>query len=315
MLAVLDRAVKKPGAVASRPVPDPLPSSHTDHALGPYRIDDATGDITYVVPARQGRPNLPSSGCPFCPGGIEAPEPYDVKAFTNRWPVFPNGRCEVVLYTSEHDATFTSLGVVGARKVIDLWAERTTALGRLDDVDYVLVFENRGPEVGATIAHPHGQIYGFETVPPAALATLERSGSLPPIDEEAADRLVSSFGAWRAWVPWAATWPYAMVIGADAPWGDLPSVDDAGRDDLGATLVDVLGRLDRLFDAPMPYMLWIHQTPTDGGAWPDARVRIHIAPLLRAPGTQRFVAAGELGSGIFFNPVDPATAAAELREA
>ena len=79
----------------------------------------------------------------------------------------PDDRCEVVLYTPSHDATFASLGVEGARDVVDLWADRSAALGARDDVAYVLVFENRGAEVGATIAHPHGQIYAFDLVPPA----------------------------------------------------------------------------------------------------------------------------------------------------
>ena len=83
--------------------------------------------------------------------------------------------------------------------------------------------------------------------------------------------------------------------------------------DLAAVLVDVLDRLDQRFEEPMPYMLWIHQRPTDGGAWPGARVCVTIAPLLRAPGTQRYVAAAELGGGVYFNPVDPALAAAALR--
>ena len=65
----------------------------------------------------------------------------------------------------------------------------------------------------------------------------------------------------------------------------------------------------------MPYMLWFHQRPTDGGAWPEAHVHLHIAPLYRSPGTQRFVAAAELGAGIFFNPVRPEDAATALRDA
>jgi UDPglucose--hexose-1-phosphate uridylyltransferase len=84
---------------------------------------------------------------------------------------------------------------------------------------------------------------------------------------------------------------------------------------LAGLLVDVFTRLDRLFDAPMPYMLWWHQRPTDGGDWATAHVHAHVAPLLRQPGVPRFVAAGELGSGVFFNPVDPVDAAAELRRA
>ena len=88
-------------------------------------------------------PNLPTTGCPFCPGGLEAPEPYDVRWFTNRWPAMEGERCEVVLYTPDHDATFASLGSVGARRVVDLWTQRTEELGAHDDVEFVLIFENR----------------------------------------------------------------------------------------------------------------------------------------------------------------------------
>ena len=73
-----------------------------------------------------------------------------------------------MLYTPRHDASFADLTPAEARRVVDLWAARSEELGAHDDVDYVLVFENRGPEVGATIAHPHGQIYALADVPPRA---------------------------------------------------------------------------------------------------------------------------------------------------
>ncbi len=77
------------------------------------RLDPVLGAIVHVVGDRQSRPNLPVSGCPFCVGGLEAPDSYDVKSFANRWPAMPGDRCEVVLYTSDHDATFWSLGPHG----------------------------------------------------------------------------------------------------------------------------------------------------------------------------------------------------------
>lgn len=304
-----------------RPVPDqdglddlPEPSGSGDR----LRIDPLSGDLAFISATRQSRPNLPSADCPFCPGGREAPDDYDVRWFTNRWPPLPDSRAEVVLYTSTHEATFWSLGVAGARRVVDLWAERTTALGRRDDVDYVLIFENRGPEVGATISHPHGQIYGFDAVPPNPRRELDRADDAAfatdatgPGDE----RLVAAAGGWRAWVPWAASWPYELVVAPVERVPDLPSLDPAGRDGLATTLVDALGRLDAVFDQPMPYMLWFHQRPTDGGEWPSAWLHAHIAPLHRSAGTPRFVAAGELGSGVTFNPIDPVAAAAMLRAA
>jgi UDPglucose--hexose-1-phosphate uridylyltransferase len=129
------------------------------------------------------------------------------------------------------------------------------------------------------------------------------------------DRGVAAVGGWQGVGAGAAEWPYALLLAPVDHVADLPAVADEGRDSLAGLLVDVLGRLDRLFDAPMPYMLWIHQRPTDGGTWPTSHVHVHVAPLLRSPGVPRFVAAGELGSGTYFNPVDPAAAAGALREA
>ena len=274
------------------------------------RVDAHTGARTYVVASRQERPNLPSATCPFCPGGLEAPEEYEVTWFVNRWPALPDGRCEVVLYTSRHDASLWSLGRPGVRGVVDLWAERSAALGARPDVEYVLVFENRGPGVGATIAHPHGQIYAFEAVPDVPLRELERGDVLA----DPGDRLVASAPGWRAWVPEAAVFPYALRLVPDAPVPDLPSLDDDGRDGLAMLLADVLERLDRLFDAQTPYMLWIHQRPFDGRSWPGARLHVEIVSPWRARDLTRFVAAGELGSGVYFNPVAPEAAARSLRE-
>jgi UDPglucose--hexose-1-phosphate uridylyltransferase len=275
------------------------------------RTDPLSGAATFVVGSRQARPNLPEATCPFCPGGLEAPEPYDVRWFPNRWPAMPDGRCEVILYTPRHDATFAELGVDGAHRVVELWAERSAALGARRDIAYVLVFENRGPEVGATITHPHGQIYAFDFVPELPLRELRRSG---PVSEPG-DRLVAAADGWRAWVPEAPTFPYVLLLMPDDAVPDLPSLDTRGRRAMARLLVDVLTRLDRLFEAETPYMLWIHQRPFDGRDWPGARLHVEIVSPWRAAGVPRYVAAGELGSGVYFNPVVPEDAARALREA
>jgi UDPglucose--hexose-1-phosphate uridylyltransferase len=283
----------------------------TSPAREDSRIDTLSGVRTFVVDSRQDRPNLPAAACPFCPGGLEAPEEYDVRWFENRWPAMPDGRCEVVLYTPEHDATFWSLGDERARKVVELWAQRTAALGARADVDYVLVFENRGAAVGATISHPHGQIYAFDFVPERPKQELSRGTQLG----EPGSRLVTEAPGWRAWVPEAPVFPYAVRVAPTGLVPDLPSLDAAGRDGLAAILVDVLRRFDLLFDDETPYMLWIHQRPFDGNEWPEARLHVEIVTPWRAPGVMRYVAAGELGSGVYFNPVSPDAAAQALRDA
>lgn len=272
--------------------------------------DPLTGASVVINRWRQSRPNLPTSGCPFCPGGLEAPDEYRVRAFANRWPALGPNRCEVVLYTPDHDASLWSLGVDGVRAVIDLWADRTRSLGSLDDVDYVLIFENRGPEVGATIAHPHGQIYAFDRVPPVPLRELHGGNMDTP--KTGSPLIVAENGDWVCWVPATAVYPYELRIAPRSIIGSLTD-EKLERDELAAVLVDAFQRLDLFFDEATPYMMWIHQRPTDGGEWPGSVVHFHVAPIRRAPGITRFVAAAELGAEVYFNPVEPEEAAAHLR--
>lgn len=277
------------------------------------RVDPHLGTTVHVVGSRQARPNLPSSGCPFCPGGLEAPEPYDVRWFRNRWPAMPGDRCEVVLYTSRHDASLSSLGIDGVRTVIDLWTERTVALGARSDVDFVLVFENRGAEVGATIAHPHGQIYAYDHVPERP-ARLFAAGWRP--DPDPGGRAVAANGTWRAEVPYAPTHPVELVLAPARMVPDLAALTDAERTDLAALLIDCLTRLDRLYGSPLPFMMWLMQRPTTASAsvdHPDAWLHLEIVSPWRASGVPRFIAAAEVACGEFFNPVDPDALADRLR--
>ena len=96
---------------------------------------------------------------------------------------------------------------------------------------------------------------------------------------------------------------------------DLPALGGAERDGLASMLVDVFGRLDRRFEPPQPYMFWFVQRPTGGGPWPHAWLHLEIAAPWRSAGVPRFVAAGELGSGVYVNPIPPEMAAGALRNA
>jgi UDPglucose--hexose-1-phosphate uridylyltransferase len=308
---------------------------------GELRRDPLTGDWVNIVGHRQDRPNLPTDGCPFCVGGLEAPEPYDTRWFPNRWPPYspgppldPSGddpvsvgASEVVLYSPRHDASMATLGVEQVRKVVDLWAERTAELLARPEVAYVLVFESRGAEVGATIHHPHGQIYGLPFVPPspAREADVARRAGVDTVARELADeladgrRVVHDGGDWVAFVPHASAYPYGVRAAPRRAVGRLDELDDAGRDGLAVLLVDVLGRYERLWSVEegaspiFPYLMWFHQAPAGEWSTDEYHLHLHLAPPQRAPGVARFVAAGESGSGTFSNPVVPEEAAAALR--
>jgi len=276
-----------------------------------FRIDPLTGAHVVVTPWRQHRPNRPDGACPFCPGGLEAPGPYDVRHIPNRWPGLDGGRHEVVLHSPDHDSSFLDLGQRGATRVIERWSARTAALGSREDVGYVFVFENRGRMIGTTIDHPHSQIMAFSDIPPIPRAEL--SGRDCALCQDPDEGLVVSGGSgWRASVPWAPSWPYEMLIAPRGHVADLPAAGPRLRTGLGATLVDCLARMERLFGPGAPYLLWVHQRPASGD-WPTAHLHLHLAPGLRAPGMIRHLAAAELGAGVFLDPVDPREAAAQLR--
>lgn len=280
---------------------------------GAVRIDALTGNNVVVSPNRQVRPNLPSTGCPFCPGGLEAPEPYLVKSIPNRWPAMPDSRCEVVLYSDQHDQNLGTIDEPHMMHLIELWASRTRELGQRDDVGYVLIFENRGDQVGATIPHPHGQLYAYEHVPPVAVAELSLAAEGCTLCAPASpEHLVGAEGGWQIATAALPVWPYELTISPLAHHGDLAAAREQWPG-LARSLGTAVRALDSLFASPMPYMMWIHQRPTDGGRWEQAHLHLHIAPAQRNATALRFVAAAEWGAGVYFNPVSAEQAALELR--
>ena len=276
------------------------------------RIDPVLGTTVHIVGGRQTRPNLPDNRsttvCPFCVGGLEAPEPYETRWFVNRWPAMDGDRCEVILYSPQHDASFASLGTEGIARVIDLWAERTEELGHRADVDFVLVFENRGASIGATISHPHGQIYAYDHVPARSATLLGPNGWTPSLDERL---FVARNDTMVAAVPVAPVYPIAVTIAPTTRVGRLSELSPEARVDLASMLADILGRLDRLHDEPLPYMLWVNQRPTTDG-FAEAWLHVEIVSPWRAANLPRYIAAAEVGAGEYFNPVVPEELASRL---
>lgn len=279
------------------------------------RVDPTLGTVVHVVGHRQTRPNLPTNSdtgsCPFCPGGLEAPDRYDVRWFVNRWPAMPDDRCEVVLYSPDHTASLASLEPSHVTRLVDVWAERSEALGARDDVDYVLVFENRGASVGATISHPHGQIYAYDHVPERLARRRDSSTDVSD------DRTVHLDSQWVSYVPYAPVFPTAITIAPRSPRGRLSELTPEERRSLALVLIDTCRRLDTLFGAPLPYMMWIDQRPyrNEGGddGLADSTMTIEFVSPWRARDLPRFIAAAEIAAGEYFNPVVPEELAERLR--
>jgi UDPglucose--hexose-1-phosphate uridylyltransferase len=234
----------------------------------------------------------------------------------------------VVCFTSDHEASFADLSLRRARTVVEAWADRTAVLGGMEGIEQVYCFENRGEEIGVTLHHPHGQIYGFPFVTPRtsrmvtqARAYAGRTGGnlfddLLAGEITAGRRIVTRNEHWTAFVPAAARWPYEVLLFPAERVPDLPALTGAARDAFCEIYLDVLHRLDGLFDMPLPYIAAWHQAPA--ADTPDRdRFGMHLQVLTvrRAPGKLKYLAGTESGMGVWINDILPEDAAGRLREA
>lgn len=239
------------------------------------------------------------------------------------------GRCEVVCFTSDHDASFADLSEERAALVVDVWTDRTEELSRLPGVRQVFCFENRGREIGVTLGHPHGQIYGYpyptaRTVRMlhAAAAHRRRTGGNVFDDVLAAERadgrrLVLQTAHWTAYVPHAARWPYQVRLSPRRRVPDLPSLDADARGELPGVYLELLRRFDRIFgpdEGPTPYIAAWHQAPFALPGRADFGLHLELFTIRRTSGKLKFLAGSESGMDAFINDVPPEAAADRLRE-
>ncbi|MER7739890.1 galactose-1-phosphate uridylyltransferase [Streptomyces sp. NPDC096538] len=307
------------------------------------RHDALLGDAVAIASHRQGRTyHPPADQCPLCPSEgerlSEIPDSsYDVVVFENRFPSLAgdSGRCEVVCFTSDHNASFASLSERQARLVLDAWTDRTSELSHLPSVEQVFCFENRGAEIGVTLQHPHGQIYAYPfTTPRTALmlrqvaAHKEATGGENLFDavverERADERVVLEGEHWVAFVPYAAHWPYEVHLYPKRRVPDLLGLDEAARAEFPRVYLELLRRFDRIFgenEPPTPYIAAWHQAPFgpledfEGVTRDDFALHLELFTIRRTSGKLKFLAGSESGMNVFINDVPPERAAERLRE-
>jgi UDPglucose--hexose-1-phosphate uridylyltransferase len=207
-------------------------------------------------------------------------------------------------------------------------------------VRWVYPFENRGAEIGVTLAHPHGQIYAYPYLPPIPARMLEMARRHREATganlfaeilaaERAGPRVVAAGRHWTAFVPVAARWPVEVHLYPHRQVPGIPALTDAERDDFAAVYLDVLARFDALYGLPLPYVAAWQQAPVDAldGSEDDgadeadapaadlAYLHLRLCSIRRAPGKLKYLAGSELGAGAFLNDVLPEDVARRLRGA
>jgi UDPglucose--hexose-1-phosphate uridylyltransferase len=328
-----------------RHLPDPPPASQ-------LRYDPLVDEWVAVAAHRQTRTFLPPADeCPLCPSTAERlteiPDPdYDVAVFENRFPSFSQrptwvdettelpwlnplrpatGRCEVVCFTSDHSGSFATLSPQRVRTVLEVLADRTAELSTLPDVEQVFCFENRGVEIGVTLHHPHGQIYAYPFIAPRTRAMTAAAAKhatatgrnlfadVLEAEHDAKERVVAANEHWTAFVPAAARWPFEIMLAPHRQVPDLPALSTSELDAFAPVYLDVLRRLDALFDTPAPYVSAWHQAPVRQDR-ELAYLHLQLFSVRRAAGKLKYLAGSESAMGVYVNDVLPEEAARLLRE-
>lgn len=329
--------------------PAPSPGAEPVRVNTHARWHPLVGEWVVYAAHRQDRTFLPSAeNNPLAPT-IDAARPtelptgtYDVAVFENRFPslamapgdppsvegveVRPaNGQCEVVVFAQDAAQSLATMPADRIALILDVLGDRTTAMKALG-CRYVLPFENRGAEMGVTLHHPHGQIYGYGFVPSQqarALSAMQSHkarhgtdlvGDLLAQEKRIGSRIVYAAYEAAAFVPPFARFPYEIWIVPERPVPWLAGLTDSERMAMASALSQAIRRLDALWGKPMPYLMTFQQAPTDGALYPEWRLHIQIWPIRRAAEKLKYLAGTELGAGVFASDVTPEDAAARLRE-
>ncbi|MCT7661458.1 galactose-1-phosphate uridylyltransferase [Mycobacterium deserti] len=335
------------------PVPDRRPLPERTDQRSELRFDRTTGQWVIIAALRQDRTyKPPAEACPLCPGpsGLtsEIPAPdYDVVVFENRFPslsgagtapfVLPplnddlstsapgHGRCEVICFSSDHTGSFAQLPTAQARLVVDAWRHRTADLMSRPGIAHVFCFENRGEEIGVTLTHPHGQIYGYPFLAPRAAMMLDQARShrartgtnlfADLITREIADgqRIVARTDSFTAFVPFAARWPVEVHIYPNRFVHNLTELTEPELDGFAEIYTEILGRFDRMYSTPLPYISALHQY-ADTDEQREGYFHVELMSIRRSDTKLKFLAGSESAMDAFISDVTPESVAKRLRE-
>lgn len=237
------------------------------------------------------------------------------------------GIARVVCYSPNHSLTLAELEIEEIVNLLRVWQEQYAELSQLDQVNHVLIFENKGEAVGVSNPHPHCQIYAtnfvFKTIETEARVSAEHLRATNRIlfqdilaaEREDNRRIIAENETAIAFLPYFARYAYEVYV---APKNTHPSLDqlsDKELTDLAAALKTTLVRFDNLWRMPFPYVMVLHQAPTDGGDYRGFHFHIEFHPPLRRPNLLKYLAGPEIGGGNFLSDTAPEEKVAELRSA
>lgn len=217
------------------------------------------------------------------------------------------GICKVVCFSADHAASMATLSIPQITDVVLLWQKEYSNMGRLKNINYIQIFENKGAVMGCSNPHPHGQIWAQESLPTEVLKKQQKQEEYWSIhhksllltyisqETEQNKRIIAQNEAFIAMVPYWAAWPFEVMI---LPLNHYQHIGQLSLNEnkLFAAIIKIVTvKYDNLFKTSFPYSCGIHQAPTDG--LPHSEWHFHMSfypPLLRSASIKKFMVGYEM---------------------
>lgn len=307
------------------------------------RFNILTGEWVLVSPHRAKRPWQGQSeavtnevrpaydeACYLCAGntrinGEVNPSYKDVFVFTNDFAALQNdsksfkiedgllvaqseqGICKVICFSPDHSKSLADMDVDSIKKVVEAWQREYKLLGKIEGINYVQIFENKGAVMGCSNPHPHGQIWSQSTLPNEVDKKDKQQflyyknnnktilGDYVSQELEKKERIIFENESFVVLVPFWAIWPFETMI---IPKKAQKSIAEMTEKEavLFAEAISVLTiAYDKLFNCSFPYSSGIHQAPTNGKN--NNHWHWHMSfypPLLRSATVKKFMVGYEM---------------------
>ncbi len=256
--------------------------------------------------------------------GERAPVDLDVPSgiYKNR-PA--NGLARVICYSPKHNLSLAELNECEIENVIGVWQKQYRELGNRNSVNHVLIFENKGEAVGVSNPHPHGQIYAtnfiFKTIETEAKASFrhfKETGrtlfeDIIRAEQQDGKRIIFENECAIAFLPYFARYAYEVYVAPKRACRSVAELNDIETKDFAEALKTVLVKYDNLWKMSFPYVMPLHNAPTDGGSYDGFHFHIEFHPPLRKPNLLKYLAGPEIGGGNFLSDTSPEEKAEELK--
>jgi UDPglucose--hexose-1-phosphate uridylyltransferase len=236
-----------------------------------------------------------------------------------------HGLARVICYSPRHDLTLAEMSPTAIEEIVQVWQQQTLDLGNRQEVKHVLCFENKGEIMGVSNPHPHGQVYAtnfvFKTIEEELVAShryYKETGQTlfdGIIRAELADgrRILYEDEHALAFVPYFARYAYEVYLAPKRRVSHIHELNDDEVVSLARALKQITVRYDNLWQMSFPYVMSLHQAPSDGDDYRAYHFFLAFHPPLRRPNVQKFLAGPEIGGGNFVSDTLPEEKAAELQ--